>query len=125
MRLQGFVQKDLKYHSVNVLVAFQGLRNYQRRRVPPRSTDTQAAGRNHPVSSKMETFTALQRNSHRQRTVCARMFLPSVFLVVRLLPWPFLKGNIHLQFLGYRKGAKYPTAPRAAGDWGIRAATAV
>lgn len=83
---------------MNVFLAFQSLRIYQRRRVSPGALSPRQAGRNHPVSSKMGTFAALHRNSRRE-SAPGRMFLPSVFPAVRSFP-----GNIHLQFLAYRKG---------------------
>lgn len=97
------------------------------RRVSPRSSATQAAGRNHPVSSKIGTFTALHRDPCRE-TAHGRMVLPSVLPAVRLFPRLFLKSNIHLQFLGYRNckifySVKYPRVSHADGDRGIRAVT--
>jgi len=103
MRLQGYVQNDLTYHSANVFLAFQGLRYYKRRRVPPRNTVTQAVGRNHAVLRKKEPFTVLHTNSCRE-IARGRMFLPSVFPNINLLPQPFLEGNLHLQFLGCSNG---------------------
>lgn len=88
MRLQGFVQKDLRYHRVNVFLAVQGLSNDQKRRAPPSSSSTRQKS---PASSKRGTFTALHRNFCRE-TAHGRMSLPSVFPAAGLFPWPFLKG---------------------------------
>lgn len=68
---------------------------------------------------------SLHRDPCRE-TAHGRMFLPSVLPAVRVFPWPFLKGNTHLQFLGYRSykmscSVKHPTASHADGDRGIRA----
>ncbi|CAM9373199.1 unnamed protein product, partial [Bubo scandiacus] len=67
-----------------------GLIYYKRRRVPPRNTITQTAGRNHPALYKMESFTALRTNSCRE-TARDRLLLPSVFPVTSLFPQPFLE----------------------------------
>lgn len=117
MRLQGFVQKDLKYHSVNVFLAVQGLRNYQKGRVPPRSSVTTT--QSHPKWGHLLSSTEILAGT----LPMAGCFCHQVFPGVRLSPWPFLKGNTHLQFLSYRNCkisysacAKHPTAPRAVGD---------
>lgn len=105
-----------------MFLAFQGLRYYKKRRVPPRHTITQAAGRNHPVLCKMEPFTALHANSCRE-TAHSRMFMPPVFPIISLFPQPFLEDNIHLHAgpgLQERACAKRPTASRADRDWWIR-----
>lgn len=109
-----------------MFLGVQGLRNYQKRRVPPRSSVTTT--QSHPKQGHLLPSTEILAG----KLPMAGCFCHHVFPAVRLFPWPFLKGNTHLQLLGYRNCkisytacAKYPTAARAVGDrgWGLWAGT--